>query len=69
MRSSFQVVDYLLLRLLFLAINEHLHLALLGTNNHGLLAHPPHHVERTARLPSQGQFERILLHAALDDLP
>jgi hypothetical protein len=56
MRSSFQVVDYLLLKLRFLAINEHLHFALLGTDDHGLLTHPPHHVERTARLPSQRQF-------------
>ena len=52
----------------FLAIDEHLHLALLGTNDHGLLAHPPHHVERTARLPSQRQFQHVLLNAALDDL-
>jgi len=56
MRSSFQVVDYLLLRLLFLAIHEHLHFAFLGTDDHELLAHPPDHVERTARLPPQRQF-------------
>jgi len=55
--------------LLFLAINEHLHFALLGTNDHGLFAHPSHHVERAARLPSQRQFQHVLLHAALDDLP
>ena len=54
--------------MLFLAIDEHLHLPLLGTNDHGLLAHPPHHVERTARLPSQRQFQHVLLDAALDDL-
>ena len=52
----------------FLAIDEHLHLALLGTNDHGLLPHPPHHVERTVRLPSQRQFQHVLLDAALDDL-
>jgi hypothetical protein len=52
MISSLQVVADLLMRSRFLAIDEHLHLALLGTNDHGLLAHPPHHVERTARLPS-----------------
>jgi len=52
----------------FLAIDEHLHLPLLGTNDHGLLAHPPHHVERTVRLPSQRQFQHVLLDAALDDL-
>jgi hypothetical protein len=57
------------MRLRFLTINEHLHLALLGTNDHGLLAHPPHHVEGTTRLPSQRQFQHVLLHAALDDLP
>jgi hypothetical protein len=57
------------MRLLFLAIDEHLHLTLLGTNDHGLLAHPPHHVERAARLPSQRQFQHVLLNASLDDLP
>jgi hypothetical protein len=69
MRSSFQVVDYLLMRLRFLAIDDHLHLPLLGPNDHGLLAHPPHHVERAARLPPQRQFEHVLLNAAFDDLP
>ena len=53
----------------FLAIDEQLHLALLGTNHHRLLAHPSHHVERTARLPSQRQFQHVVLQAALDDLP
>jgi hypothetical protein len=69
MCSSFQVVGHLLIRLLFLAIDEHLHFTLLGTNDHGLLAHPAHHVERAARLSSQRQFEYVLLNAALDDLP
>jgi hypothetical protein len=68
MSSSFQVVDDFLMRSWLLALDEHLHLALLGTNDHGLLAHPPHHVERAARLPSQRQFEHVLLNAALDDL-
>jgi len=54
--------------LLFLAIDEHLHLTLLGTDDHGLLAHPPDHVERAARLPPQCQFQHVLLDAALDDL-
>jgi len=45
----------------FLALDQHFHLALLGPNDHGLLALPPHHVEPTARLPSQGQFDRVLL--------
>lgn len=57
------------MRLRFLALDEHLHLALLSTNDHGLLAHPPHHVERAARLPPQRQFQCVLLNAALDDLP
>ena len=52
----------------FLSIHKHLHLPLLGTDDHGLLAHPPHHVEGTARLPSQRQFQHIVLNAALDDL-
>jgi hypothetical protein len=68
MSSSFQVVDDFPRRLRFLALHEHFHLALLRTNDHGLLAHPPHHVEGAARLPSQGQLERILLQASLDDL-
>jgi hypothetical protein len=53
----------------FFAIDEHLHLPLLGTNDHGLFAHPSHHVEGTVRLPSQCQFQQVVLHAALDDLP
>ncbi|HME58507.1 MAG TPA: hypothetical protein VKF63_09220, partial [Terracidiphilus sp.] len=52
----------------FLSIDEHFHFTLLGTNDHGLLAHPPHHVERTVRLPPQRQFQHVLLDAALDDL-
>ena len=52
----------------FFAIDEHFHFTLLGTNDHGLLAHPPHHVERTVRLSSQRQFQHVLLDAALDDL-
>lgn len=51
-----------------LAVDEHLYLPLLGTNDHGLLAHPPYHVKGTAWLPSQRQFEHVLLNAALDDL-
>jgi hypothetical protein len=57
------------MRLGFIALDQHLHLPLLGPDDHRLLAHPPHHVERRAWLPSQGQFERILLDASLDDLP
>jgi hypothetical protein len=56
------------MRLWLLALDEHFHLALLGADDHRLLAHPPHHIERTARLPSQGQFERILLDTPLNDL-
>jgi hypothetical protein len=69
MSSSFQVVDYLPMRWRFFAIDEHFHFTLLGTNDHGLLAHPPHHVERAARLPPQRQLEHVLLNAAFDDLP
>ena len=56
------------MRLWLLAIDEHLHLPLLGTDDHRLLAHPPHHVEGTARLSSQCQFQHVVLNAALDDL-
>jgi hypothetical protein len=68
MSSSFQVVGDLLMRPWFLTIHEHLYLSLFGTDDHGLLAHPPHHIEGTARLPSQRQFQRVVLNAALDDL-
>jgi hypothetical protein len=68
MSSSFQVVGDFPLRLPFLALDEHFHLTLLGPDDHGLLAHSADHVERTARLPTQGQFERVLLEAPLDDL-
>jgi hypothetical protein len=53
----------------FLALDEHLHLALLGPDDHGLLAHPAHHIEGTLRFASQGQLECVLLHAPLNDLP
>ena len=53
----------------FLALNQHLHLALFGPDDHGLLAHPAHHVEGTLRFASQGQLERVLLKAPLHDLP
>jgi hypothetical protein len=66
--SSFQVVADFLRRGRFLALDEHLHLALLGPNDHGLLAHPPYHVKRTVRLPPQGQFQNVLLNAPFDDL-
>jgi len=52
-----------------LAIDQHLHFTFLSPNDHGLLAHPPHHVERPVRLSAQRQFQHVLLDAALDDLP
>ena len=53
----------------FPALDQHFHLPLLGPNDHGLLAHPAHHVEGTLRFASQRQFERVLLNAPLNDLP
>ena len=53
----------------FLAIDEHLHAALLRPDHHRLLAQPSHHVERAARLPPQRQLQHVVLQAALDDLP
>ena len=53
----------------FLALDEHLHLALFGPDDHGLFAHPAHHIKGTLRFASQGQFECVLLNAPLDDLP
>jgi hypothetical protein len=52
----------------FLALDQHFHLALFGPDDHRLFTHPAHHVEGTLRLPSQGQFERVLFQAPLDDL-
>jgi hypothetical protein len=69
MRSSFQVITDLSMGFRFLALDEHFHLPLFGPDDHGLFAHPPDHIERTAGLPSQGQFKRVLLEAPLDDLP
>ena len=56
------------MRLGFLTLDEHFHLPLLSADDYRLLAHPPHQVERTPRLPSQGQFERVFFQAPLDDL-
>ena len=53
----------------FLALDEHLHLALFGPDDHGLLAHPADHIKGTLRFASQGQFERVLLNAPFHDLP
>jgi hypothetical protein len=53
----------------FLALDQHLHLALFGPDDHRLLAHPAHHIEGTLRFASQGQLERVLLNAPLNDLP
>jgi hypothetical protein len=53
----------------FLALDEHLHLALFGPDHHGLFAHPSHHIKGTLRFASQGQFERVFLNAPFDDLP
>jgi hypothetical protein len=52
----------------FLALDQHLYLALFGPDDHGLLAHPAHHIKGTLRFTSQGQLERVLLDAPLDDL-
>jgi hypothetical protein len=67
--SSFQVVADLLRGSRFLAIDEHLHAALLGPDHHRLLAQPPHHVEGALRLPAERELEHVLLDAALDHLP
>ena len=53
----------------FLALDQHLHLTLLGPDDDGLFAHPAHHIKGTLRFTSQGQLERVLLNAPLDDLP
>jgi hypothetical protein len=69
MASSFQLVGDLLRRSRFLAIDEHLHAALLRPDHHRLLAQPPHHVEGALGLPAERELEDVLLDAALDDLP
>jgi hypothetical protein len=69
MGTSCQVVADRLTRFGFLAVDEHLHAALLGPDHHRLLAHPPHHVEGTPGLPAEGELQDVLLDAALDHLP
>jgi hypothetical protein len=66
MGTSCQVVAD---RLLLLAVDEHLHVALLGPDHHRLLAHPPHHVEGTPGLPAQRELQDVLLDPALDHVP
>jgi hypothetical protein len=65
MGTSCQVVAN---RLVFLAVDEHLHPALLRPDHHRLLAHPPHHVERPLGLPAERELQDVLLDPALDDL-
>lgn len=50
----------------FLAVDLHLHLALLGPQHHRLLPQSPNHVERVLRLAPQGQFLHVLGDAPLD---
>ncbi len=53
----------------FLAIDEHLHLALLGPDHHRWLAQPAHHVEGALGFPAERELEHVLLDAPLDHLP
>jgi len=69
MVSSSQVVADLLGRARLGPIDEHLHAALLRPDHDGLLPEPPHHVEGALRLPTEGEFEDVLLDAFLDHLP
>jgi len=69
MASSFEVVADLLRRARLLAIDEHLHAALLRPDHYRLLAHPPHHVERALGFPAERELEDVLLDALLDHLP
>jgi len=56
-------------RLVLLAVDEHLHAALLRPDHNRLLAQPPHHVEGTFGLPAEGELQDVLLDATLDHLP
>jgi hypothetical protein len=56
-------------RLVLLAVDEHLHAALLRPDHDRLLAQPPHHVEGTLGLPAEGELQDVLLDATLDHLP
>jgi len=67
--ASFQIVADRLARPRLRAVDEHLHLTLLGPDHHRLLAQPPHHVERRARFPAERKLQHVLLDAALDHLP
>src|SRR5512134_3114529 len=69
MGASFQVVADLLAGPRLLAVDEHLHAALLRPDHHRLLAHPPHHVEGALRGPAERELQDVLLDAALDHLP
>jgi hypothetical protein len=57
------------MKLGFLALDQHFHLTLFGSDDDGLFAHPAHHIKGTLRFTSQGQLERVLLNTPLDDLP
>ena len=65
MGTSCQVVAD---RLVFRAVDEHLHPARLPPDHHRLLAQPPHHVEGALGLPAEGELQDVLLDPALDDL-
>jgi hypothetical protein len=54
-------------RLVLLAVDEHLHAALLRPDHHRLLAQPAHHVEGALGFPAER--EHVLLDAFLDHLP
>jgi hypothetical protein len=50
-----------------LPIEQHPHFAFLGANDHGLLAHPAHQVERRLGSSAQRLLQDILRHALLQN--
>jgi hypothetical protein len=69
MAAAFQVVADRLARPRLLAVDEHLHAALLRPDHHRLLAQPPPHGARVLGLPAERELQHVLLDAALDHLP
>jgi hypothetical protein len=51
-----------------LAIYQHAHLPLFGSDYHRLLSHSPYHIEGIPGFAPQGQLQGILFHALLQGL-
>ncbi|MFO7494825.1 MAG: hypothetical protein R6X05_04230 [Desulfobacterales bacterium] len=63
-----RIVDKFFILFGNLAVDEHLHLALLGPDHHRLAAHAPDHVERVHRPAPQRQLQGVFLNPLLKGL-